>query len=369
MNLESFNKRVPFNDVSRRYASLESLKVEISTLIECGPYLNGEHTARFQENFAKYIGADYCLGVSSGTVALELALASLQLPKYSKILVAANSGGYGSIAIQKNQLLPCYIDVNENGILDTESILSATEGVSAVIVTHLYGQTMQLDLLAKSLREKNIFLIEDCAQSAGALIGEDRAGSFGDLSTFSFYPTKNLGAIGDAGAVCTSSPLIYERLKKLREYGWSNRYFAEIAMGGNNRIDEIQALVLNLQLKKLDGWNIQRRAIWSRFKRAAEQSSLRLIGSNSESFVAHLAVIETESREIFQNYMNQNGIDTAIHYPYPDYVQPGLTTEPFRSSLPITERLCSSVVSLPLFPEMTENEILRVENSIANYAG
>jgi dTDP-4-amino-4,6-dideoxygalactose transaminase len=117
---------VPFNDVSRRYASLESLKVEISTLIECGPYLNGEHTARFQENFAKYIGADYCLGVSSGTVALELALASLQLPKYSKILVAANSGGYGSIAIQKNQLLPCYIDVNENGILDPESILSAT---------------------------------------------------------------------------------------------------------------------------------------------------------------------------------------------------------------------------------------------------
>lgn len=368
MKFEQFNNRVPFNDVSRRYASLESLKGEISSLVERGPYLNGKHTTSFQENFANYIGASFCLGVSSGTVALELALASLLLPKKAKVLVAANAGGYGSIAIQKNQLLPHFVDVNENGILDPESILSATDGVSAVIVTHLYGQTLQLDLLAKSLREKNIFLIEDCAQSAGAYIGENRAGSFGDLSTFSFYPTKNLGAIGDAGAVCTSNPLIYQRLKKLREYGWSNRYFAAIAMGGNNRIDEIQALVLNLQIKKLDEWNAKRRAIWGRFKSAAGQSGLRLIGSNSDSFVAHLAVIESESRESFQNHMNRHGIDTAIHYPYPDYVQPGLTTASFRGSLPTTERLCASVVSLPLFPEMTEDEILRVEMSIANYS-
>jgi dTDP-4-amino-4,6-dideoxygalactose transaminase len=234
-------------------------------------------------------------------------------------------------------------------------------------VTHLYGQTLQLELLANFLRQKNIFLIEDCAQAIGAYVGEGRAGSIGDISTFSFYPTKNLGAIGDAGAICTSNEEIFNRLKSLREYGWSRRYFSEIPFGGNNRIDEIQALVLDTQLSMVDEWNLRRRQIWERYKSAADKSGLRILGSASRSFVAHLAVIDSENRARLTGHLNAHMIETAIHYPYPDYVQPGLTQDVFNKNMPTTERLCASVMSIPLFPELTESEISRVENALASY--
>lgn len=366
----NFSKsRVPFNDVSRRYTFSETMKFEMFELIQNGPYLNGEITSRFQTRFADFIGTEFCLGVSSGTTALEIALASLSLPKGSKVLVAANAGGYGSIAINKTSHVPVYLDVNNDGILDVQSIMNASSEISAVIVTHLYGQTVRLDQLSDYLKERNIFLIEDCAQAVGAFIGYKRAGSFGDVSAFSFYPTKNLGAVGDAGAVCTSDTKIFERSSKLREYGWSRRYFSEYNMGGNNRIDEIQALVLDSQLHKLDDWNSRRRLIWERYNVATKKSGLRLLGSNSAEFVAHLAVIDCTDRDRFIRYMNAAGIDTAIHYPYPDYVQPGLTHEKIQESLGTTERLCSSVVSIPLFPELTEDEISKVENALVNYKG
>lgn len=340
---------------------------EMFELIQNGPYLNGNITSRFQSRFADFIGTKYCLGVSSGTTALEMALASLSLPKKSKVLIAANAGGYGSIAINKTNNLPVYLDVNNDGILDVQSIMKASPEIRAVIVTHLYGQTARLEGLRIYLRERDIFLIEDCAQAVGAFIGDKRAGSFGDVSAFSFYPTKNLGAIGDAGAVCTSDTKIFERLNKLREYGWSRRYFSEYSMGGNNRIDEIQALVLDSQLHRLDAWNTRRRLIWERYNVATKKSGLRLLGNNSEEFVAHLAVIDTTNREKFIGYMNAAGIDTAIHYPYPDYVQPGLSHQTIHKSLFTTERLCSSVVSIPIFPELTEDEISKVENALADY--
>ncbi len=367
--MDCLNSRVPFNDVSRRFVTSGPLKSAIQELVERGPYLNGEYTSQFQEHFAAFLGVKYCLGVSSGTTALEIALASLSLPANSKVLIAANAGGYGSVAVLKNQLLPFYVDVDENGLLEPETILNTSSDIRAVIVTHLYGQTIQLDLLAKSLKDRNIFLIEDCAQAVGAYIGEKKAGSFGDISAFSFYPTKNLGAIGDAGAVCTSNSIIMERLQKLREYGWSHRYFSEISMGANNRIDEIQALVLDLQLHKVDDWNLRRRNVWKRYKLAASKSGLKLIGSNSETFVAHLAVIDSLDRESFIRHMNKVHVDTAIHYPYPDYLQPGLYREKFQGSLITTERLCSSVVSIPLFPELTEDEISRVEDALVSFQG
>ena len=365
--MDSLNLRVPFNDVSRRYMSSESIESKIYELIQNGPYLNGNNTSSFQSRFAAFIGTKFCVGVSSGTTALELALASLSLPKQSKVLIAANAGGYGSIAINKNHLLPIYSDVNDDGLLDLQSILDASSEISAVIVTHLYGQTVQLDKLCAALKSRNIFLIEDCAQAVGAFIGDKRAGSFGDVSAFSFYPTKNLGAIGDAGAVCTSDSMIFERLNKLREYGWSSRYFSEYPLGSNNRIDEIQALVLDTQLNRVDEWNARRRAIWQRYNLATKKSGLRLLGSNSQSFVAHLAVIDSTNRDRFMNFMNKSGIDTAIHYPYPDYVQPGLSHKTIHKSLYTTERLCSSVVSIPIFPEMTESEISKVENALGQY--
>lgn len=365
--METPNKIIPFNDVSRRFARVESIYSNILRLVTHGPYLNGEFTQKFQRKFSSFIGIPYCVGVSSGTVALEMALASLSLPKNSRVVTAANAGGYGTIAINRNQLIPHYVDVDDNGLINIQSILDVSKEIKAVIVTHLYGQATQLESLATLLKDRGIFLIEDCAQAVGAFIGENRAGSVGDVSTFSFYPTKNLGSIGDSGAVCTSNPEIFGRLEMLREYGWSNRYFSQVPQGSNNRIDEIQALVLELQIHKVDQWNFRRREIWERYRLAARKSGCRLIGNNSNSFVAHLAVLDLRNRKSFINHLLKSGIETSIHYPYPDYVQPGLFQGNLEEPLRNTERLCSSVVSIPIFPELEEEEISRVEVALANY--
>jgi dTDP-4-amino-4,6-dideoxygalactose transaminase len=361
--------RVPFNDISRRIASLPGLNSEIEKLIQEGPFLNGIHTSSFETSFAKYIGTSHCLGVSSGTTALELSLKALNLEAGTTVLLAANAGGYGSIAIQKNSLTSKYVDVDRNGLIDINEILNNLDKVGAVIVTHLYGQAIQLSPLLSELKNRGVFLIEDCAQATGAYIENHRAGSFGDISAFSFYPTKNMGSIGDAGAICTSNKEIFNRVKQLREYGWSNRYFSEIPGGGNNRIDEIHALILSRQLQKIDGWNDKRREIWSRYNSATSQGVLRILGENSDSFVAHLAVLQVRDRSQFGEYMDSLGIDTAIHYPFPDYIQSGLNPGNSFSSLPLTEELCNTVISVPIFPEMSASEIDRVTNALRNFRG
>jgi dTDP-4-amino-4,6-dideoxygalactose transaminase len=360
--------RVPFNDISRRYQPiLDSLTLELANTLRSGHFLNGEQTSQFQERFSNYVGVDFCVGVSSGTTALELALGSLQLPKDAKVLMAANAGGYGAIAARRNNLKPHFVDVDENGLLCPENIISALDGVAAVIVTHLYGQSVDLEQVSQILKSRNIFLIEDCAQTIGGKVGSKRAGSFGHLSTFSFYPTKNLGSMGDAGAVCTSDSLLFERIKKLREYGWTEKYFSNIPNGLNGRIDEFHSLILNFQLNSVDNWNSRRRSIWKRYELAAQQSGLRLIGCNSESFVGHLAVIDCPNRKQFITHMERHQVDTAVHYPYPDYKQPGIFPESNLVELRNTERLCSSVVSIPLFPELTEEEILTVEEALVKF--
>lgn len=363
------DQRVPFNDVSRRIASLTDLNREIEALLQMGPFLNGAHTLRFEALFAKYIGSTHCLGVSSGTAALELSLKALNLKIGTNVLLAANAGGYGSIAIQKNALIPRYLDVDRNGLIDINALINNLDGAGAVIVTHLYGQTVQILPLLNELKERGIFLIEDCAQATGAYIGEQKAGSLGDVSAFSFYPTKNMGTIGDAGAICTSSSEIFNRVKKLREYGWSNRYFSEIPGGGNNRIDELHALILGAQLQHIDSWNKRRREIWSCYNSAISQGDMRILGENSHSFAAHLAVLQVKDRLRFRQYMSSQGIDTAVHYPFPDYVQSGLNPEKVFTSLPKTEELCNTVVSVPIFPEMSESEIDRVTNALENFRG
>ena len=362
-------QRVPFNDVSRRIASLTGLNREIEALLQKGPFLNGAYTSRFEASFAQYIGSNHCLGVSSGTTALELSLRALNLKTGTIVLLAANAGGYGSIAIQKNSLIPKYLDVDRNGLIDTNALLNNLDGAGAVIVTHLYGQTVQLKPLLDELKERGIFLIEDCAQATGAYIEKQRAGSLGDVSAFSFYPTKNMGSIGDAGAICTSSPEIFNRAKQLREYGWSNRYFSEIPGGGNNRIDELHALILAAQLQHIDSWNNKRREIWSRYNSAVSQGDIRILGETSHSFAAHLAVLQVKDRLRFSQYMGSQGIDTSVHYPFPDYVQSGLNPEKVFTSLPNTEELCNTVISVPIFPEMSDSEIDKVAHALEKFRG
>ena len=352
---------IPLNDPARKFKSDDNLMDELLFLLKSGPYLNGPIRENFEQVFAEYIGVDSCVGVSSGTSALELAFKALNLPYGSEILMTANAGGYGSIAAVNSGLIPKYFDVNEEGLGNFKSIESKVSNKSkALLITHLYGQMADVRTIKKFCDEQNIYLIEDCAQSTGAKLSGQKAGSFGNLSTFSFYPTKNLATMGDAGAVCTSDSLLANRVRKLREYGWNKKYDADISGGSNFRMEEFHAKVLVKQLLELEEKNEIRRAIWKRYSSALEKNGLKIIGNLSESFVAHLAVMRVKNRDKVVEKFTKLGVQSSVHYPIPDYKQNAFKKY-FETALKVTDALCQEVLTIPLFPEMNESEILRVE--------
>jgi dTDP-4-amino-4,6-dideoxygalactose transaminase len=359
---------VPFNDLSRRFFDDSPLLGLIKDIVMNGPYLKSKYTTQIESDFADFIGVDYCVGVSSGSAALELSLKALELPIGSEVLMAANAGGYSSIASRNAGLTPSYLDVDENGLLDVLNPHIELRNASAIIATHLYGQICDMNQILEFAKQHNLRVIEDCAQAAGAAIDKKIAGSFGDISTFSFYPTKNLGGIGDSGAICTNDPELHSKVISLREYGWAERYFAAVDGGGNFRMDEIQAVVLSDQLKVLAMLNHARLKIWMRYAEICKKYKVRILGEIGPGFVAHLAVIRVPNRNAFIEYMNSMQIETTIHYPFPDYVQPGLNQK-LNINLPRTKMLCDEVVSIPLFPQMREDEICRVEAALEEYFG
>lgn len=221
-------------------------------------------------------------------------------------------------------------------------------------------------VLVELASQANIPVIEDCAQSHGARIGKKQAGSFGTLGTFSFYPTKNLGALGDGGAVITSDSSIAERVRKLRQYGWSDKYNIALMGGRNSRLDELQAAILRIKLPHLNDWNEQRRIIASKYNAAFSQLPIQLPHSLSEDYVAHLYVIRTSKRQELAQSLRKKLINTDIHYPIADHLQPAYK-EAFEVDLPITEEACKTVISLPCFPGLTDNEVQNVIEAVVEF--
>lgn len=355
--LNSAVRKVPLSAPQRRFQD-KNLLAEINEFVKEGPYLNGLHVPKFEVEFASYVGTNFCVGVSSGTSALELAISVLDLPVGSFVLAPANAGGYASVAIQRNGFGCAYYDVDGNGLPSVE-LLETVRNPStlAVVITHLYGQSAEMNSITNWAKAHNIQIIEDCAQAAGAILKDSKVGSFGILSTFSFYPTKNLGAIGDAGAICTNDQVLAERLKRRRQYGWETRYVS-IERGSNLRMDEVQALVLRRELEKLDRYNSVRRSIWKQYYDCLKSFGLetKLLGADNPSFVAHLCVIKTNLRREVVALLAKYGISTDIHYPVPDYLQPTFSFAE-SSHLSETESLCNSVLSIPLFETLTSDEI------------
>ena len=363
--------RIPINDLTR--SALEDRDVIHNALIDVadsGWYLKGTQTQRFEETFADYLGVDHCLGVGNGTDALELALRSLEIGPGSRVATVANAGFYTSTACLAVGALPFYVDVDmENLQMSPTSLKAAlTEGVNAVVVTHLYGDAEAAPAIRDLCSEAGVPLIEDCAQAAGARLDGKRAGSFGDLATFSFYPTKNLAAIGDGGAVVTSDPDLASRLQKVSQYGWSKRYRVE-EPGRNSRLDELQAAVLNHRLAKLDADNAKRRDIVHAYQDAMAGSSLRISNTGTgEGYVAHLAVVVGEELDELSASLNAAEIQTDVHYPVPDHQQPLWNQLGFQwPSLPNTETATHRILTLPCFPSLTEEEIYRVAEGIRNW--
>lgn len=354
---------IPINDLSRSFDLDSHFFADLKELINSGQFINGKHTESLEESLKSLIGVDFAIGVSSGTAALDLALNALDLPEGSGVLLAANAGGYARIAIEQNRLIPFYVDVDADGLIGVKELersnLKGSVPIRVMVVTYLYGQCKNLIAVKKFAEENNLMLIEDCAQSIGAKFSGINAGSVGDISTFSFYPTKNLGAIGDAGAVLTSNSSLAKRIKSLKQYGWGSKYDVAIKNGDNQRIDEIQAFALNWRISKLENKTMIRKTIWSKFSNSAAKSGLRIIGEFDDSFVAHLGIIDCSGkRDVVKEFLNNSGISTDVHYPIPDHKQFAWSNPNIQ--LPETERQAQDFLTIPLFVELSPKEISQI---------
>jgi dTDP-4-amino-4,6-dideoxygalactose transaminase len=327
-------------------------------------YVLGEEVTGFESEFAHCIGVPHCVSVANGTDALELALRALGVKSDDRVVTAANAGFYASTAIHSLGAQPLYADVEEATLTLSPAALEqvlACHSPAAIVVTHLYGQMADMPRIAALCRVAGVPLLEDCAQAHGAQIGGRKAGSWGDIAAFSFYPTKNLGALGDGGAVVTSSDALATQLRALRQYGWKGgKYQVAVPGGCNSRLDEIQAAALRVKLPLLDQYNALRRRIAARYSAAFASLPLRCLPSEGEDYVAHLYVVRTPCRDALRVHLQAQGIASDIHYPIPDHRQKGYPCLQQTGGLRTTESACSTVLSLPCYPGLSDEAVSRV---------
>lgn len=352
---------IPVNSLQRHIRPLADRLAAVSrAVIDSGHYVLGPNVQGFEQAFAAYCGVAHAVGVGNGTDALELSLRALGVDAGDRVAVVANAAMYGATAILACGGTPVFVDIDpatHTMCPDALASVLATGPVKAVIVTHLYGRLAAMDALIPLCRERGIPVLEDCAQAHGARDARGiRAGAFGDIASFSFYPTKNLGALGDGGAVATSSDVLAERIRQLRQYGWSAKYTNTLAGGRNTRLDELQAALLLDMLPALDGWNARRREIANRYSAGIDNPRLAPPPACGEEHVAHLYVVRCEDRDDARSRLAQHGVQTDVHYPVPDYRQPCLQGKIDASPLPHTEADARSVMTLPCFPELTDAE-------------
>lgn len=355
---------IPVNSLSRHIEPLkDALAAAATEVVGSGYYVLGPNVRAFESAFATYCGVEHCISVANGTDALELSLRALDVSIADRVAVVANAAMYGTSAVLACGGEPVFIDISaDSATMDPAKLETALAngGIKAVIVTHLYGQLADIEPIAALCKAHGVGLVEDCAQAHGARNGNGIAGSFGDIASFSFYPTKNLGALGDGGAVVTGRPDLADRVRMLRQYGWTQKYTNGIAGGRNSRLDEIQASMLLLMLPHLDQWNQNRRHVAERYRASISNPRIRTNTSAGQDYVAHLYVIRTDARAALQQHLTDNGIQTDVHYPIADHKQPCHAGRFDQLALPQTELDCTVVLTLPCFPELTDSEIDRV---------
>lgn len=363
------NKLIPMFDMESRIRKYhKQAETSFMNVIDRSELVLGKSNENFETTFGKYLGVKSVVGVANGTDALEIAIRSLGLPVGSKVGLTANCGGYSTVAVIQNGLVPVFCDVEmETSHPSIQSIFQLIKlGVRAIVVTHIYGLVIQ-DIvdIAEMCKSSDVALIEDCAQSHGAKIDDKYAGSFGDIACFSFYPTKNLGALGDAGAIVTNNPDIALKMESLRTYGWSTKYDVRISGGRNSRMDEIQAEFLSQILPDLDDENRIRRRAANLYIDGIANSRIFLPHSRGQDFVAHLFVLRTEKREELISHLQKNLIGFGVHYPIPDHLQKAWAGKFEQiSRLENTEKLADTVLSIPMNPYLTDTQIQRVIDTL-----
>lgn len=360
---------IPFFDLTKQYASIQpEIDEATQRVLKSGWFILGKEVAAFEKEFADYVGAAHALGVGSGTEALHVALLALGIGPGDEVVTVSNTAVATVAAIEMTGARAVLCDVRPDSMLiDVDKLPAAiTPRTRAIVPVHLFGQSADLDPILEIAHSKNIFVLEDCAQAHGATYRGRRVGTIGDIAAFSFYPTKNLGAYGDGGAISTNDPKLAERVGLLRQYGWREHYTSE-TKGLNSRLDEMQAAILRVKLKHLDAWNAARR------ERAALYTEL-LHGPTPPremsygQAVYHLYVIQSTRRDALAAFLKERGIGTAIHYPHPIHRQAAYANLGYpEGSLPVSERLAREILSLPIYPELSLADVRTVAETINQF--
>jgi dTDP-4-amino-4,6-dideoxygalactose transaminase len=362
--------RQPFVDLAAQYEEVRAeLLPQVERLLATGAFIGGEPVTRFETAFAAYCGVPHAIGVANGTDALHLALRALGVGPGDEVVTVANTFVATVGAIAQAGARPVLVDARPDTLLMDAAALDAvaTPATRAVVPVHLYGRLVEMAPIVRWCTSRGVALLEDAAQAHGARTGGRRAGAFGDAAGFSFYPAKNLGAAGDAGAIVTGRADVAERLRRLRDHGQTERYHHAV-VGVNSRLDAVQAAVLAVKLERLDAWNTRRRALAAIYhERLAKIGGVEPIPApaDPDSHVYHLFVVRTSERDRLRAALGARGIDTGLHYPIPVHLQPGWRHLGYREGdFPVAEAAARTVLSLPMYPHMREDAVHRVCDAI-----
>ncbi len=363
--------KIPYLDLQAQYQSIKpEIDAAIARVLDSSAYVLGPAVNEFELAFAAYCTADHCAGVNSGTSALHLALLAMDVGPGDEVITAANTFVATIAAIAHTGAKPVLVDVDpESRNIDPKLLsMALSQKTKAIVPVHLYGRMADMDPIMQVAKKYDISVLEDAAQAHGAEYKGRRAGSIGRMAAFSFYPGKNLGAYGEAGAICTSDSSLDKAVRMLRDHGSERKYYHD-RLGFNARMEGIQGAVLGVKLKHLDQWNEARRSIARQYHELLAGLPLTLPDMNDDyGQVFHLYVIETDRRDDLQKYLAGRDIPSLIHYPVPTHLQAGFDFLGYRrGDFPITERLCSEVLSLPIFPEMTPEQVAYVAAAIKDF--
>lgn len=363
--------KIPFVSFETMHNEIKDEMLDsFQRVLDRNMFIKGEELEKFEQEYAEYCGTKYCVGCGNGLDALYLILRAYDIGNGDEVIIPANTFIATALAVSYTGAVPVLVEPEKDSYLINPKVIEEkiTDKTKAIIPVHLYGSIADMDAINQIAKRYDLKVIEDSAQAHGALYKGKRAGSLGDAAGFSFYPGKNLGALGDGGAVVTNDKELAEKVKALGNYGSKIKYH-HILQGNNSRLDEVQAAFLRIKLKELDKWNRMRNEIASKYLEGIRNDKIILPQINDDNdSVWHVFVVRTENRDEFEKYLNQNGIGTTIHYPIPIHLQESYLSLGIREgSLPISEELANTVISLPMYYGLKEEEINYIIHIINQY--
>lgn len=360
------------SDPKAQYLShAEEIHAAIERVLNSGWYILGEEVSAFEGEFAAFHGVAHGIGVANGTDALAIALKAVGVEPGDEVITVSHSAVATVSAIEQIAAVPVFCDIDPTTYCMNPERLPELIGprTKAIVPVHIYGQPAAMNSICQTARNNNLRIVEDCAQAHGASLDGRLVGTFGDIAAFSFYPTKNLGALGDGGGIITADAAYAERARQLRQYGWRERYVSNIP-GTNSRLDELQAAILRVKLPYLRSDNERRRAIATRYSQAFTGSDITTPHQQAgQTHAMHLYVIALDNRESLRTYLSENGIQAALHYPLAIHQQPAYRTRSLKGAnqLVETERFYQRLLSLPMYPELSDENVSKVIECVQSW--